>query len=146
MIVPTIRRQYDIARGRGWDRAYWAVDLHGTVIKPNYRNDELPTEYYIDALVAMQQLSMRRDVVLIMYTCSWPQEIERYLEKFKADDIVFDHVNKNPEVASDGYGHYEDKLYFNVLLDDKAGFDPVIHWTEILRAMPEIPVLQPKED
>lgn len=141
MIVPAIHKQFVVAKQRGWDRTYWAVDLHGTIIRPNYRDDELPTDYYEHALVAMQHLTARPDVILIMYTCSWPQEIERYLSKFKADGVRFDHVNENPEVASEGYGHYEDKPYFNVLLDDKAGFDPDVHWTEILLAMPNIPVL-----
>lgn len=141
MIVPAIKKQYEVARGRGWDRTYWAVDLHGTVIRPNYRDDELPTEYYEHALLAMQRLSKRPDAVLILYSCSWPREIERYLEKFKTDGVKFDYVNKNPEVESKSYGYYEDKPYFNVLLDDKAGFDPSVHWAEILLALPNIPLL-----
>jgi hypothetical protein len=141
VIARTIQRQYEIARQRKWDRTYWAVDLHGTVIKPNYRDDELPTEYYAHAMETMRLLSGRADVRLIMYTCSWPAEIERYVAKFKETGIDFDHVNKNPEVESEGYGHYEDKPYFNVLLDDKAGFDPDLHWRDILKVMPQIPLL-----
>ena len=141
MIVPTIHKQFSVARERGWDRTYWAIDLHGTVIRPNYRDDELPTDYYEGALEGMRLLTERSDVRLIMYTCSWPAEIDRYVEKFKADGVRFDHFNANPEVASEGYGHYEDKPYFNVLLDDKAGFVPDLHWTEIIRAMPGIALL-----
>jgi hypothetical protein len=141
MIAKTIQRQFEIAKQRQWDRTFWAVDLHGTVIKPNYRDDELPTDYYPSALKTMRLLTMRTDIILIMYTCSHPAEIKRYLEKFRADEIHFDHVNKNPEVKSEGYGHYEDKPYFNLLLDDKAGFDPDVHWQQILETMPGIPVL-----
>jgi hypothetical protein len=141
MIARTIQRQYEIAKERGWDRTYWAVDLHGTVIKPNYRDDELPTDFYPHALETMRLLSGRVDVRLIMYTCSWPNEIERYVEKFNGTGVKFDHVNENPEVKSEGYGNYEDKPYFNVLLDDKAGFDPDLHWQDILRVMPQIPLL-----
>lgn len=142
MIARNIQRQFEIARDRKWDRTYWAVDLHGTLIRPNYRDDELPTLYYTDALESMRLLTVRPDVRLIMYTCSWPEEIKRYLDKFRTDGIHFDHVNKNPEVESEGYGHYEDKPYFNVLLDDKAGFDPDLHWEDILRVMPQIPLLE----
>ena len=141
MITRTITRQFQIAKERGWDRTYWAIDLHGTVIKPNYRDDELPTDFYDHALESMRLLTDRSDVRLIMYTCSWPEEIERYVTKFKAEGVHFDHINKNPEVESKGYGHYEDKPYFNILLDDKAMFDPDVHWQEILRAMPDIPLL-----
>jgi len=142
MIVRTIHNQIEVAKERKWDRIYWAIDLHGTLIKPNYRDDELPTDYYPDAVEVMQMLTARRDSALIMYTCSWPKEIEAYIKKFAADGIVFDHVNKNPEVKSEGYGHYEDKPYFNILLDDKAMFDPNLHWTDILRALPGIPLLE----
>ena len=141
VIARTISRQFQIAKDRRWDRTYWAIDLHGTVIKPNYRDDELPTDYYPHALEGMQMLSGRSDVRLIMYTCSWPAEIERYVEKFKRDGILFNHINANSEVKSEGYGHYEDKPYFNVLLDDKAGFDPDTHWEDILQTMPGIPLL-----
>jgi hypothetical protein len=37
-------------------------------------------------------------------------------------------VNKNPEVKSTTYGYYEDKPYFNVLFEDKAGFDATEDW------------------
>lgn len=141
MITRTITRQFQIAKDRGWDRTYWAIDLHGTIIRPNYRDDELPTDFYDHALESMRLLTERPDVKLIMYTCSWPAEIERYVTKFKSEGVHFDHLNKNPDVASEGYGHYEAKPYFNVLLDDKAGFDPDMHWEDILRAMPDIPLL-----
>ena len=68
--------------------------------------------------------------------------IDGQVKKFGDDGIVFNHVNKNPEVKSEGYGHYEDKPYFNVLLDDKAGFDPENHWTRILEVLPDIPLLE----
>ena len=142
MIVRTIHNQIEVAKSRKWDRIYWAIDLHGTLIKPNYRDDELPTEYYPNAVEVMRMLTARQDSALIMYTCSWPKEIAQYVDKFGQDGIVFDHVNTNPEVKSEGYGHYENKPYFNILLDDKAGFNPDLHWTDILRALPGIPLLE----
>lgn len=65
MIIRAIRRQYEIAKQRGWDRTYWAVDLHGTLIRPNYRDDALPTNYYADALEAMRALTARTDYLPI---------------------------------------------------------------------------------
>ena len=143
MIAQAIRKQFKVAKVRGWGRTYWAIDLHETLIHPNYRDDELPTDYYPHALEAMRLLSERSDVVLIMYTCSWPKEIEAYLRKFEADGIKFDYVNKNPEVASKGYGCYEEKIYFNLLLDDKAGFDAETHWLDVVRTLRDLPILAP---
>jgi len=34
-------------------------------------------------------------------------------------------------------GYYDKKPYFNVLLDDKAGFDPATEWPAILKWIKE---------
>ena len=63
-----------------------------------------------------------------MFTCSYPQEIQKYVKLFKELNIEFDFINKNPEPNNTSYGYYEDKPYFNVLFEDKAGFDPETDW------------------
>jgi len=37
-------------------------------------------------------------------------------------------VNENPEVLNLKYGCYDKKPYFNVVFEDKAGFDPMTDW------------------
>jgi hypothetical protein len=37
-------------------------------------------------------------------------------------------INKNPNVENNAYGYYRDKPYFNVLFEDKAGFDAEEDW------------------
>lgn len=39
---------------KGYDCIYIFVDIHGTVVKPNYSRDELPTEFYPQAKGALQ--------------------------------------------------------------------------------------------
>ena len=68
---------------------------------------------------------------MFLFTCSHPHEIEGYLELFESNDIHFKFVNENPEVVDFKYGYYEKKPYFNLLFEDKAGFDPTIHWKEL---------------
>ena len=70
---------------------------------------------------------------MIMFTCSHPHEIEQYVKLFEANDINFHYINENPEVVTsiDGYGCFDKKPYMNVLLEDKAGFDPDEEWEEI---------------
>jgi len=58
-----------------------------------------------------------------MYTCSHPHEIQQYLDFFEKNNISFKYVNENPEVVDGAYGYYQDKFYFNVLFEDKAGFE-----------------------
>lgn len=116
-----------------WDFVYYALDLHGTVLIPNYEAGNIPKEFYPYAKEVLLMLSDRDDVVMFMYTCSHPHEREEYVEYFKELGIDFKWVNENPEVLTqnNGYGHYDDKPYFNVLLEDKAGFDPLEDWEDI---------------
>ena len=120
------------AREKHWDKVYWAIDIHGTILKPNYKRKEISTEFYPFAIETLQLISKRNDIVLILYTCSYPHEIEQYMTLFADHSIQFDYVNQNPEIANGGYGYYQDKFYFNVLMDDKAGFDGEHDWKEVL--------------
>jgi hypothetical protein len=78
----------------------------------------------------LQLLTNRPDIKMILWTSSFPYEIDRYISQFKEDKIVFDAVNQNPGISSKtgNFGYYEDKFYFNVLFDDKAGFNPNLEW------------------
>ena len=120
-----------------WGYTYWFIDLHGTVIVPTYiRDGEIPKEFYPYAKFALQEMTKRKDIFLVMYTCSHPSEIEIYKKFFAENEIVFDAVNRNPEMEdqNEGHGYYADKPYMNVLFDDKAGFRPS-SWFSVLRML-----------
>jgi len=118
---------------RHWDKVYYAFDIHGTILKPNYQYGNTPKDFYPMALETLQLISKLPDICMILYTCSHPHEIDEYLELFKENDIHFQYVNENPEVPTDtnGYGNYDKKPYMNVLFEDKAGFDPENDWAEV---------------
>jgi hypothetical protein len=126
------------AKERGWKKTYWAFDIHGTIVKPNFRRDEISREFYPGAVDVMQELSKRNEIVKILYTCSYPFEIQQYLEYFKQHGIHFDYINQNPEIPDGGYGYYQNKFYFNVLMDDKAGFDGETDWLEIKKIIDKL--------
>jgi hypothetical protein len=132
MITKAIKNCLHNAKLKGWDKTYWAFDIHGTMLKPTFISGVVSTEFYPYAKEVMQLLSKRNDIVRVLYTCSYPHEIEQYITYFKQHDIHFDHINKNPDVCAGAYGHYESKFYFNVLFEDKAGFDPLTDWKEVL--------------
>lgn len=128
---------------RKWDTLYWAIDIHDTCIKSNYsKSGVLPTEFFPKAKEVLQRLSKRNDCCLILFTCSHPHEIEKYMEFFNEHGIKFNHVNKNPEALNTAYGFFEHKFYFNFLLDDKAGFDPTKDWDSIEKAIDEIEYIE----
>lgn len=134
MITTAIDNSIKLMTERGWDKIFYFIDLHSTVIKPNYERGNIPTEFYPYAKEVLQYLSSRKDICLIMYTCSHPEEIVEYVEFFKEHGVVFDYINENPEVTTQvgGYGCYDKKPYMNVLMDDKAGFEPETEWLEIM--------------
>lgn len=141
-LIKTLENAWNAAVRKQWNKIYIAIDIHDTIVYSNYKVDELPTEFTPGAKETLQYLSTRQDIVLILYTCSWPKEIEKYLEYFKLNFIKFDYINKNPEVPNNALGHYDDKLYFNILLDDKACFDFRNDWYIIKNWIASKPILK----
>ena len=143
MLENAILNCFQVAKNRNWDKVYWAVDVHGVTIIPNWK-EELPMKMYDGAVEALQLITSRKDIELILYTCSWPKEIAQYLKLFESYGIHFNYVNENPDVNNTDYGYYKDKPYFNVLLDDKAGFDPFTDWPLVINILRKIPILEIK--
>ncbi len=139
IINAIVKNHFKLMEERGWDKTYWFFDLHGTILKPNYKAGQIPKEFYPYAKETLQFLSKLNDVVMVIYTCSHPHEIAEYVELFTDAGIKFDFVNENPEIITDanGYGCYDKKPYMNVLFEDKAGFDPETEWKLVLFLMQE---------
>lgn len=131
MITRAINTCLEHAKLKGWDKTYWAFDIHGTMLKPTFKTGVVSTEFYPYAKEVMQMLTRQKNIVRILYTCSYPEEIVQYLKYFDGFSIRFDYVNENPDVCAGAYGHYDRKFYFNVLFEDKAGFDPLSDWKEV---------------
>ena len=131
MILEAIDKAFRRTKSKGWEYSYWAFDIHETILKPNWKVEVLPTEFYSYAKETLKLVSDRKDIKMILYTCSRPEEIEKYLTLFEANGIHFDFVNKNPDVVNEGFGFYDDKPYFNVLFEDKAGFNAKQDWKPV---------------
>ena len=131
MITRAIEKAFEVRRKRFWTKTYWAFDVHDTILVPNYSPDQIPTEFFPHAKETLQLISSKRDIVMILFTSSSPEDCSEYINFFKGHSIIFDYANENPEVRSASYGCYEIKPYFNVLFDDKAGFDPISDWMTI---------------
>lgn len=137
-IVEAIKRTHKWADDNNWPIVYWAVDLHGTILKPSYERGK-DKEFYPYAKECLEYISNDKNNVLILFSSSWPAELNRYQAILDSMGIKFKYANSNPEVKTklDGHGCYYDKFYFNVMLEDKAGFDPENDWEAILDYMKE---------
>ena len=134
-----IQKLFDISFRKEWYETYWVFDLHGTIMKPSYDLNDKSVKYYPFAKEVLQILSKRDDIKLIMWTSSYPLEIEYYNKIFIEDGILFDAINENPTISSNNgnFGYYEKKFYFNILFDDKATFDPENEWESIFNFLME---------
>lgn len=132
-IAKVLERSIEKAIKNQWYESYWMVDMHGVITKPT--SDQFDTEihFYPYAKETLQILTRRSDIRLILYTSSYPKQIYGYLDNLKKYDIRFDYINENPEIRSDeDFGYYIDKPYFDIYLDDKAGFEAEVDWKALL--------------
>jgi len=137
-VCDALDEAFRISKERKWEFFYVAIDLHKTVLYPDY-DKKFVNNFYKHASEVLQIMSGRPDMKLIMYTCSHPEEIEQYLTFFKEHGITFLYVNKNPDVTDTLYGDFSGKPYMNVLLEDKAGFDPNEDWAKLKKTLKKYP-------
>ena len=133
MILPYIKKMFAHSFSKKWFETYWAFDIHGTILKPTYDLNQKVEEFYPYAEECLRLISERPDIKMILWTCSYPHEIEKYLKFFESKNIHFDNVNSNPGISSNkgNFGYYEEKFYFNVLFEDKSNFDLEIEWEQV---------------
>ena len=124
---------------RGWDTLYWLIDVHDTIIKSTYSVDDKFTDTYPYCFAALRHLAQRKDTKLILWTSSHKKYVKAFMKELKEYEIDFKYFNSNPECKNTETGDFRKKFYFNVILDDKAGFEPEKDWGEILINMRRIP-------
>ncbi len=131
MITKAIERSYSLFTERNWDTIYWAIDLHGVCLKSNYAQGgyEWINPRVIEGL---QEISKRTENKIILWSSAYPSEYASIIQFFNENGIDVYGFNENPGAANTKSGCFDSKFYFSVLLDDKAGFDPDIHWSEII--------------
>lgn len=110
-----------------WEYVYIAIDLHGTIIKPNKET----LEFYPAALRTLKYLSTREDVKLILFTSTYQSHIEDVFSYLVDAKVYFDYVNENPEIDNNERSDFNKKFHFDVLFDDKAGFNPLKDWEQV---------------
>ena len=129
----SILRAYRAKKKRGWEKIYIAVDLHDTITWSTYKRKEGASKkvFFPDAVEALRYFSSFDSITLILYTSSFADYLSDYYEQMAEKGVHFEYLNENPECPSTDTGDFSLKFYFNVLLDDKAGFNPMSDWKRI---------------
>lgn len=130
-IVKQFEKAFRVAKERNFDKIYVGVDIHETCLKPTW-STTLSTEFYEHAKEALQLISNHPNVIMILWSCSLTEHNDKYHNFFKDHGIKFHYINQNPECKSTEFADFESKLYFNVGLDDKFGFDPDEDWKHLI--------------
>jgi len=129
-IEKAFNNAFSTLRIRKWDTLYIAIDLHDTICKSTYKDDTV-MHYFDEAIYCLQTLSKIDTFKLILYTSTPREKIDKYIERFEKIGIHFDFINSNPDVENTEYGDFTIKPYFNILFDDKAGFNPKKDWLKL---------------
>jgi len=132
MILNAIIRAYQDKYKRNWDTIYFAIDLHGTIIK-KYTGDDI--KVYEKAAEALRFITVIPGIIPILYTSTSPDNLKPFYKWCSENGIIFKYLNENPECPSNKTGDFSKKFYFNVLLDDRAGFNPDTDWLETITAI-----------
>jgi hypothetical protein len=129
MISKAIIKAYQEMYQRKWTALYFAIDLHGTIIE-RYTGDDIKA--YAGAEEALRMISSIPEIVTILFTSTSEKSLRPFDEWALDRLIFFKYLNENPECSSNKTGDFSKKFYFNVLLDDRAGFDPEVDWKEVI--------------
>lgn len=119
-----IFKSFRMKAERGWDTLYVAIDLHGTLVKPGHEH----IEFYPHAIDVMKWFNNRSDFKVILWTSSHDAEIKSFLAACALNGIHVDFINENPIEPDSALACFDKKFYFNILLDDKAGFVGETDW------------------
>ena len=129
-IIKAIERAYRTMEERGWDTIYWAVDLHGVCLKSNYEQGGY-TWHNFWAKKVMKLISDKPENHIILWSSVHDDEKRAIVDFFWREGIVVQGFNSNIYEKNTKVSCFDEKFYFSVLLDDKAGFDPDVDWKAI---------------
>lgn len=133
MNICNIRKAFELKKERGWDRIYFCIDLHGTIIPSGKTVDDIQEDltFYPYAEEVLTNLTNNKGIVLILWSSIPSGRVFNVNGWLNRHEIYFDYFNSNPEVTNTIRSEFDQKFYFNVCIDDRAGFEPETDWKAI---------------
>ncbi len=133
-----IKRQFAQMKEKGWTKLYWSCDIHDCLIKGTYTKFNEGKQLYPGAEEVLKWLTNRKDMCLILWSSSHPSPIMEMYRWLKEKGVVANYINENPECQSNELCNFQEKFYFSILLDDKAGFEGETDWLAIKQELIDI--------
>jgi len=133
-----IENAFERNKARGWPTTYFAIDIHDTIFKGAYKLDNPGKTFYPWAKEVLLNLTNNPGVSIILYTASHhgpARDVERWL--YEHGIRILD-INHNPDHRSNELCDFSKKFHFDVLLDDKGGFEGWHDWFLIMHELKRI--------
>ena len=129
MNLCNLKKTFADYKTKGWDRIFVLVDAHGT-ITPSGQHAEFTfiNEACKDVL---KWFSNRSEVRLILWTSSYPREIFKIVSWLSSNGVQINYINRNPEAKDTPRACFDKQPYYNIVIDDRAGFEPETDWAEM---------------
>ena len=136
MNLCNLKKTFADYKTKGWDRIFVLVDVHATII-PSGAHDNF-TFINEACKEVLQWWSKREEVRLILWTSSYPAETDRLKKWLAGHGIFIYYINQNPEAKDTPRASFASKMYYNIVIDDRAGFEPETDWAEMKRQLIEL--------
>ena len=109
--------------------------IGNTLVAQDTVTDDSDLDYYPYAREALQLMTNRDDICMILWSGCYDEQMAMYRSHFAEEGIRFDYANENPEVGKTSFQNFEVKLYFNVGIDDKFGFEAETDWVKVIEVL-----------
>lgn len=135
-IIKVFEAAFYRAKENNWDYIVVLVDIHDTIFKATYSKEE-NYEYIGKAKDALQVMSARKDIKIILWSSTFSKV--QYILQLDKDNIIVDAFNRNIDgIENTEIACFDEKLYFNVGIDNAFGFDPERDWDDIYNYLSQL--------
>ena len=128
MNIFNLERCFEEKKKRGWTRIYVCIDVHDVILEGKYNRFNEGAEYFPNALNVLRRWTEKKEICLILWSSSHNDAISKVYDNLAKEGVHFDYINSNPECPNTHLCDFGKKFYFNILLDDKAGFEGKTDW------------------
>ncbi len=133
-----ISHAFHKVNAKGWPFVYFAIDVHDTIFKGTYKKNNEGKVFYPWAKEVLQNLSENPKVKLIIYTSSHVGPAQDVIRWLAEHDIKIFALNENPDHKGTELCDFSRKFYFDILFEDKGGFEGWHDWFKIMKELQRI--------
>jgi hypothetical protein len=130
-----IEHAFHKVNSRKWPYVYWAIDVHDVIFKGTYKKNNEGKVFYPWAKEVLQNLTLNYRMKLILFTASHEQPARDVISWLSENKIEIFALNENPDQLNTELCDFTRKFYFDILLEDKAGFEGWHDWFRIMKEL-----------